>query len=150
MSERIRPKDHLVNLHDTRSQDGGIGTPDKCFYCPAAPGEPHDEGCVVPERLALVELRVRFVMPVTLRDPETHLMEFNHNEGTHCTDNLLDRMERHNEVIDGCLCVTVTRDWKWNFSDLKVIEYLDGDSPYVQRWIQELDAEDEEEEGKAP
>lgn len=77
------------------------GSPDRCFYCGSKKGFPHKNDCVIRCRTAVVEFTIRMVT----EEPEDWTpsdIEFHYNDGSWCSDNLLDRLgERTNHH---CLC----------------------------------------------
>lgn len=69
------------------------GHPDECFYCQQPIGSQHKPDCVLRERTVVVRLTVEY----PIRIPEfwtTEDLEFHRNEGTWCSNNLVDDIEK--------------------------------------------------------
>ncbi len=93
--------DQKVTLDDTRSGNGGNGTPDKCAYCTAKTGTQHDGDCVCRTRSVVVEATIRY----TIMEPESwtdYDIEFHRNDGSWCASNMIDELQRVD--AKGCLC----------------------------------------------
>lgn len=91
--------ENRVTKDDTRAYNGGRGTPDKCFYCPAKLGEPHDPECICPQRTVVLEAKIEMVVKVPANWTEADIM-FHRNEGSWCAGNLVDELQAGPE----CLC----------------------------------------------
>jgi len=83
------------------------GRPDECFYCQAKLGDQHVTDCVLRKR----SVRVRFSFDLVVSVPElwtSDQIEFRYNEGTHCSDNVIDMLHerfRGDDSNDGsCSC----------------------------------------------
>lgn len=92
-------QENKVTLDDTRSQNGGRGTPDKCLYCTAAIDTPHDSDCVCPQRTVVLEAKIQMVVEVPIFWSEEDIL-FHRNEGSWCATNLVDELQRGPD----CLC----------------------------------------------
>lgn len=98
----MRYPGNIVTLHDTRSQNGGRGTPDKCFYCTGLIDQQHEEDCVVLARPIRITLSIDLVVSVPRDLPPEDVDGFFNDTGS-CTNNLLFDIER--QMDSGyCLC----------------------------------------------
>ncbi len=94
---------NVVTLKDTRSgYEGAIGTPDKCLYCKAATGGPHNEDCVCIQRPVKVRMTLDLVLTIP-RGWTKEMAEFHWNDSSSCMDNIYDQIQRHIDA-HGCLC----------------------------------------------
>lgn len=75
-----------------------------CFYCSAALGSEHREGCVIRTRTVVVDVTFRYVKEVP-EDWDVGSIEFQMNESSSCADNLADEISSLVTEEDGhCLC----------------------------------------------
>jgi len=91
-----------------------LGKPDRCFCCGFPAGSKHSAVCVVPQRSIVMEYTFTVVVSVPAHW-DTHLIEFQRNEGSWCADNALDELKAQtdggNEVgglVGGCWCDGMT------------------------------------------
>jgi len=78
------------------------GKSDECFYCKKKLGEEHALDCVIRSRTVIVDFTIRMVT----HEPENwdkEQIEFHYNEGSWCSDNFLDDLERRSKKM-GCSC----------------------------------------------
>jgi hypothetical protein len=82
----------------------------ECRYCGAKIGEQHRKGCVIRKRTVVVEITVQLVRAVP-EDFDKDMIEFGMNEGSACSDNIIDEITEAAERRDGldrCSCPVVT------------------------------------------
>lgn len=90
----------------------------RCFYCDQPIGEQHKSDCVHIRKTVKVRMIVEYEVDVPA-DWGKQQVEFHRNEGSWCSNNALDELERLAEE-KGCLCHAME------------FEYLGGDSePYL-------------------
>ena len=91
--------ENRVTRDDTRAYNGGRGTPDKCFYCPAPIGAPHEPKCVRSKRTVVLEAKIEMVVEVPASWTEESIL-FQRNDSSWCIGNLKDELEAGPD----CLC----------------------------------------------
>lgn len=91
-----------VTIEDTRSKKGEHGTSDKCFYCTAKVGKPHDENCIVPERPVKIRLTMDLIVPFPISWCE-HAIDHMLHDDEFCMIDFMGDIERHLEA-GLCLC----------------------------------------------
>lgn len=92
----------------------------ECFYCRQPIGAKHKPSCVLVKKRVKVRMAVEYEIEVPASWGKDQI-EFQRNEGSWCSNNALDELDRAFGKDDGpCMCGATT------------FEYIGGDSaPYV-------------------
>ena len=86
----------------TESSTRPAGKSDRCFYCGRLLGEQHKENCVIRSKTVVVDFMVRTVLTVP-EHWDNEQVNFHYNDGTWCSDNLINELSRRSENVR-CLC----------------------------------------------
>ena len=92
-------KSWIVSSYSTRP----AGPPDKCFYCGAAVGTEHNNGCVIRSKTVIMDYTFRLCVDIP-EDWDTKTSEFCRGGGSsYCCDNVISLIEYAAEKM-GCSC----------------------------------------------
>jgi hypothetical protein len=94
---------------------------DKCLYCKSKVGGYHLDTCV----FICKKVKVRCTIEYEISCPyhwTKHDIEFHRNEGSWCSDNMLNELENLSEK-NGCLCY---------FASYEVIDNLEDKEPFIE------------------
>lgn len=96
----------MTNWPKVVKNDDGIrpaGRNDTCFYCGSKIGEYHKGDCVVVTK----KVKVRATIEYEIEVPhfwDNEQIEFHRNEGSWCSDNLINELQVIEKRNDDCLC----------------------------------------------
>lgn len=108
-----------VTVSQTRSSPGALGDPRKCFYCTAATGTPHDDGCVCLTKSVVMRVTVEYVASVP-RSWGKEDIEFHRNESSSCANNQIRELSRAADMMAanarpggscGCFCSNLSSEY---------------------------------------
>lgn len=92
----------LVGTNTVREADVRPARADgTCFYCRAPLGAQHVQGCVIRSRTVVVRVEIDVVIAVP-QDWTSESIDFHHNEGSWCSNNMLEQLGEWAAADDDC------------------------------------------------
>lgn len=79
------------------------GKPDQCFYCYSKIGQPHRADCVVVTKRVKIKATITIDIEVP-HDWDKKMIEFHRNDGTWCSSNFANDVERYKASTGSCMC----------------------------------------------